>query len=403
MTLLKKGLYCIFALTLSLGILYADILYSFPSEIMMHEDEIHQSSLGAGVYIGDVPKSVCTVDNANGITPLESGEYEATLKLANTVPFKKIRLRVTASQNVYASGELIGLRLHNNGLIVTGTSDITCNNKASSPAKNAGISPGDVILEINGKRVLSSEDVAPLLSETSSLTVLHNNTIKKITVTPVKDDTDGKLKLGIWARDSTAGVGTMTFFDTTTSSYGALGHSISDSDTGVLFDIAKGSIEKSHVISVTKGTTGTPGEICGSFSSADNIIGTVEKNCEAGVFGKISALPMLSGTSYPVGVMSQVKEGQASILSTVDDTVKEYEILILRSMPFGSATKGMMIEVTDKELLSKTGGIVQGMSGSPILQDGKIIGAVTHVLVNDPTRGYGIFIENMLSEAEKIK
>ncbi len=399
----RKFLRCIIALGVSAIILYGDLLYSFPTEINMYTNEIHSTSLGAGVFISDIPENICTWDGADGVTPLKDGEYTATLKLANALPFRKIRLKVSAPQEVCASGELIGLRLHNKGLIVTGTAPIKCNEKSYSPAKDAGILPGDVILEINGMEIASGEDVASLLTQNSSLTILRSNSIKKLTLSPVLDDSDGIYKMGLWVRDSTAGIGTLTFYDEENNRYGALGHAISDADTGVLFDVQKGSIEKSNVVSITKGTSGTPGEIMGSFSSSGKVLGTVEKNCEAGIFGKFLPDSDLEGKNYPVGVMSQVKEGKATILSTVDNNTKEYEITILRSMPFGSATKGMMIEITDKELLHKAGGIIQGMSGSPIIQNGKIVGAVTHVFVNDPTRGYGIFIENMLAEAEKIK
>ena len=402
MRIVKKLLLCTLALILSGVILYSDLIYSFPAEITMFQNEAHNSSLGAGVFVGDIPQSVTVWDSKNGIVPLKSGEYEATLKIANTIPFRKIRLHVTPSYSVNASGELIGLRIFNKGLIITETSSIKRNGKDCSPAKDAGIFPGDVILEINGTRVTSGDSVAPLLTDNTTVTILRNNTLKKLTLSPVKDDSDGVLKLGIWVRDSTAGVGTLTYYNTGTATYGALGHPISDSDTGITFNVERGSIEKSSVVSIKKGTNGTAGEIRGSFSSSKDIIGTVEKNCETGIFGKIASTKNLTGKTYPIGVMSQVKEGNATILSTVDDSVKEYEIKILRSMPFGSATKGMMIEITDPELLSKTGGIVQGMSGSPIIQNGKLIGAVTHVLVNDPTKGYGIFIENMLAEAEKI-
>ena len=204
-------------------------------------------------------------------------------------------------------------------------------------------------------------------------------------------------------RDSTAGVGTLTYFDPQNGSFGALGHGISDSDTGIMFNVESGTIEKSRVVSVKKGQSGSPGEICGSFSYEKNVSGTVSKNCESGIFGIIFPENNILGSSLPLGVMSQVETGKAHILSTVDDSIKSYEISILRTMPFGSAAKGLMIKITDPVLLQKTGGIIQGMSGSPIIQNGKLIGAVTHVLVNDPTRGYGIFIENMLAEAEKIK
>ncbi len=402
MRLAKKLLLCMVALIISGIILYADLLFSFPTEITMFKNEAHNPSLGAGVFVGDIPQSISVWDSENGIIPLENGEYDAALKIANTLPFRKIRVRVTSSYSVNASGQLIGLRIFNKGLIVTETSSIQSGGKACSPAKDAGIIPGDIILEINGTGVSSTEDVSSQLTKSTTITLLRNNTLKKVTVSPVKDDSDGIFKLGIWVRDSTAGVGTLTYYDTKTGMYGALGHPVSDSDTGVLFNVERGNIECSSVISVKKGTSGSAGEIRGSFSSQKTPVGTVEKNCGVGIFGKITSESGLIGKSYPIGVMSQVTEGPATILSTVDDGVKEYEIKIIRSMPFGSATKGLMIEITDPELLLKAGGIVQGMSGSPIIQNGKIIGAVTHVLVNDPTRGYGIFIENMLAEAEKI-
>ncbi len=398
----KKLLQILFSLLVSLTILYADLIYSFPSEINMYKNELHNLSLGAGVFIGNIPDGVCVQSTVNGAVPLECGDYHATLKIANTIPFRKIRLRVSDPESVCVSGELVGLRLYNKGLIVTDTAGIKSNGRKLFPARDADLLPGDVILEINGKEVLSGRDASSLLTENTSVTILRGSTLKKLTVHPVRDDEDGVFKLGIWIRDSTAGVGTLTFFDEESGTFGALGHSISDYDTKVVFNVKRGSIEKSSVASVIKGSSGTPGEISGRFSSDNPKIGTVEKNCEAGIFGKIVATSGVRGTSYPIGVMSQVEEGNASILSTVDDSVKEYDIKILRAMPFGAATKGMMIEITDKNLLEKTGGIIQGMSGSPILQNGKIIGAVTHVLVNDPTRGYGIFIENMLTEAEKI-
>lgn len=399
MKFVKKFLYSLCALAISGGLLYADILFAFPSEITMHTNEAHKSSLGALVSIGDIPQNICASSIAGKVTPIKQGEYSATLKIANTIPFKKVKLRVTSARSVYASGELIGLRLHNRGLIVTESSPIKNAANSVSPAEDAGIVPGDVILEINGTPVRASEEVGALLSENTTLTLMRNNSIKKVTVNPVRDESDSCLKLGVWVRDSTAGVGTMTYFDPESSSYGALGHGISDSDTGVMFDVESGTIEKSRVVSVKKGERGAPGEICGSFSYEKNVTGTVYKNCESGIFGSVFPENNLCGTLFPIGVMSQVETGDAYILSTVDDTIKAYDISILRTMPFGSAAKGLMIKITDPDLLEKTGGIVQGMSGSPIIQNGKLIGAVTHVLVNDPTRGYGIFIENMLKEA----
>ncbi len=399
MKFIKKIFCCLLALSVSGLILYADILSAFPEEITMYQNEVHKSALGIGVRIGSIPENVCASSQENTVTPLKTGSFDASLKVGN-LTFKKIKLNVTEAQSVYASGELIGLRIYNKGLIVTDLAPVCSKGEESSPAQNAGILPGDIILEINGETPKNSEEVSALIKDTTSITFKRNNSLKKVDITPVCDDTDGKLKLGLWVRDSSAGVGTMTYLNPETLSYGALGHGISDSDTGVMFDVASGTIEKSHVVSLQKGKRGVPGQISGSFSQSDQISGTVVKNCEAGVFGSLFPHNNIKAVSCPIGVMSQVETGDATILSTIDGSIKEYKIRILRSMPFGSPTKGLAIEITDPGLLEKTGGIVQGMSGSPILQNGKIIGAVTHVLVNDPTRGYGIFIENMLAEAE---
>jgi len=401
MKILKKSLCCIFATSVVLFVIYLDILSGFPTKIILHENQAHNSYLGLGVSVRDIPEEVCTTSN-NTLTPKKCGTYDATLS-AVSIPFRKVTVTVTKPQELTSSGELIGLKIFNKGLIVTNLAPVSCEGNEISPAQKAGLLPGDVVIAINGKTPKTSEDVSALLTSTTRITFIRNNKEKSVTLSPVTDDSDGKLKLGLWVRDSSAGVGTLTFINQENFTYGALGHGISDSDTGIIFDVASGSIEKSNVLSVTKGKRGVPGQISGSFSGTDEIPGTVEKNCEAGIFGKLLPHCIISGKSYPIGVMSQVKAGDATILSAVDGEVKEYKIKILRTMPYGSTTKGLSIEITDPELLNKTGGIVQGMSGSPILQNGKLIGAVTHVLVNDPTRGYGIFIENMLSEAEKIK
>ena len=397
MNIFKKFLCCLFSFLISGSILYTDILYSFPSDITMYQNEAHNSQLGAGVSIGNIPGGICASSESDKVLPLKVGTYEAKLTVGN-IPVRTIRLNITRPQSVYASGELIGLRIHNRGLIVTNLAPVFSGGKEISPAQSAGILPGDVIVDINGSVPKDSGQVPSLLTSNTTLTIRRNNSMKKIVISPVTDDSDGNMKLGLWVRDSSAGVGTLTYLNQETLTYGALGHGISDGDTGVMFDVAHGTIEKSHVVSIEKGKRGSPGQISGSFTGSDEIAGTVTKNCEAGIFGDAFQSSALDFCEYPIGVMSQVKCGKATILCAVEGEIKEYEISILRSMPYGSATKGLAIQITDPRLLEKTGGIVQGMSGSPIIQNGKIIGAVTHVLVNDPTRGYGIFIENMLKE-----
>ena len=397
----KKILCCLLSLFVSGSIIYADMLYSFPADITMYQSEAHSTSLGVGVSIGSIPDDVCASASGDKITPLKTGTYPARLKVAG-IPIRKVRLRVEEPKSLLASGDFIGIRIHNKGLIVTNLATVLSGGKEISPAQEAGILPGDIILEINGTAPKGSEDVAPLLRSGSTVTIRRNNSIKNINVSPAIDE-DGVLRLGAWVRDSSAGIGTLTYINPDTLTYGALGHGISEGDTGVMFDVASGTIEGSHVLSIEKGKKGAPGQVSGSFHGAEEISGTITKNCEEGIFGDIFPAYVFDTKEYPIGVMSQVRCGDATILSAIDGEIKEYKISILRSMPYGSATKGLAIEVTDRTLLEKTGGIVQGMSGSPIIQNGKLVGAVTHVLVNSPEKGYGIFIENMLAEAEKMK
>ncbi len=397
MKIYRKIICCIFSLFISGGIIYTDMVYSFPADITMYQNELHNTALGVGVSIGNIPDDIFLSQSKDNVTPVKEGIYPVTLKVAN-IPIRAIRLKVVAPKKVQASGEFIGIRIHNKGLIVTNLAPILSNGKKVSPAQKAGILPGDVIIEINGNNPKDSSEVTSLLTKNSTVTLKRGNSIKKVSISPEKDDESGQLRLGLWVRDSSAGIGTLTYVNPDTLEFGALGHSINDGDTGVMFDVARGTIEGSHALSIVKGKRGSPGMVSGSFHGEEEMAGTISTNCEEGIFGDIFPAYALDFAEYPIGVMSQVKCGDASILSAVSGEVKEYKISILRSMPYGSATKGLFIEITDPYLLEKTGGIVQGMSGSPIIQNGRLIGAVTHVLVNDPTRGYGIFIENMLKE-----
>ena len=399
MKIFKKIMSLFFALSISALILYADMLFSYPSEITMYHGEPHSARMGGGVFLSDISPNLPVNSSSESVTPLKTGVYDASLSIGGAIPFKKVKINVTPPDYLYASGELIGLRIHNKGLIVIDTTAIEGSGQTLSPAEVAGIQKGDIILEINGSAPQSSGDVSHLIkADKVEVTLSRNNHLFSVSVNPVTDKTDGIPKIGVWVRDSTAGVGTMTYFNPETKDFGALGHSISDSDTGVMFDILKGTVEKSHVVSLKKGTKGSPGEICVGFSS-NEISGTIIKNCESGVFGVLTDNSTITGTLYPAAPINQVESGSAYILSNVDNGIKKYAIEILRTNPFGSAAKGLVIKVTDKALIEKTGGIVQGMSGSPIIQNEKLVGAVTHVLVNDPTRGYGIFIEKMLSES----
>jgi len=273
-----------------------------------------------------------------------------------------------------------------------------------SPAGEAGLRSGDVITSVNGQSVATTGDLSSAVAESGGLCrlrVQRGGGSFSLTVTPVRDGQD-VFRLGAWVRDSATGIGTLTYYDEATGTFGALGHPISDGDTGDILPAAGGSIYPAKIMGVRVGQRGDPGELHGTFVGDAKALGELQQNTAQGIFGTMNgyANPLFPD-GLPVGARSGVQLGEATILSTVDGgEVTRYACEITQVLSQSAAmTKSMVIKITDERLLGKTGGIVQGMSGSPIIQDGKLIGAVTHVLVNDPTRGYGIFIENMLDAA----
>ncbi len=301
-------------------------------------------------------------------------------------------------------GETAGIRLKTNGVVVVGLTNVSKGDSTLSPAKDAGIQSGDIIVSINSDPISSGAELQSAIEKSGNdpvtIKIKRSGDEINLSVTPVSDN-DSKPRIGILIRDSLLGIGTLTYVDPSTGKYGALGHGISDSGSDSLLPLSNGTIVESEIINVKPGTPGHPGELQGSFT--ENEIGTVEKNCSEGIFGDFSADNMIKNyRSIPIAASSEIAVGPAQILSNIDGkTVGAYDINIAEVYDKNASdNRNMLIEVTDKGLISITGGIVQGMSGSPIIQNGKLIGAVTHVLVNDPTRGYGIFIENML-EAEK--
>ena len=300
-------------------------------------------------------------------------------------------------------GKTIGITVDLNGVSVVNTSEFeNSDGKISSPAQEAGIKAGDVIMKINNKPVTSAKEL-PETSNGEKITVLisRNGEQKEIEVTPKKDLTDGKYRIGVWLKDSTSGIGTLTYYDPETHEFGALGHGICESGS-TLCEITDGKILDAEVTSINRGEKGSPGELIGIF--ADNNLGSIIKNSNTGIYGEVDSELNISAESIEVAPRSEVYEGDAVIICNIKGKeVCEYSADIQKINNNESAVKGMIIKITDENLIEKTGGIVQGMSGSPIIQNGKLVGAITHVFVNDPTRGYGIFIENMLAEAEKIK
>ena len=303
-------------------------------------------------------------------------------------------------------GRAVGIKLFSDGVVVVGLSEIETGSGAAAPAKDCGLKAGDVITSISGSDVDTIEEVQAVLQETAGepvpLVALRGGDEMSMTVQAVQCSADGAYKLGAWIRDSMAGIGTLTFADASTGQFGALGHGISDLDTSLLMPLENGSIMPAEVSNVQKGVAGTPGQLKGEFDVSANI-GNLAANTGCGIFGTLNDASLLSGKAVPVARRGETDVGAATILSNISgDTVKEYDVEIVKVYAESETdSRDYMIRVTDPELLKETGGIVQGMSGSPILQNGKLIGAVTHVLVGDPTCGYAISAERMLAQAEE--
>lgn len=308
---------------------------------------------------------------------------------------------------VVPMGRAVGIKLFSDGVMVVGLSEIAATDGASAPAKTCGLKQGDIITHINETEVDTIEEVQAVLQELDgdqmSIRAIRGEKEVQLTAQAVRCSTDGTYKLGAWIRDSMAGIGTMTFYDPATGQFGALGHGINDVDTSLLMPLESGSIMYASVGDVKKGVPGAPGELHGTFK-LDRDLGELYANTAGGVFGVLGDTSLTGGReALPVALRSEVKTGSATILSNIaGDDVVEYTVEITRIYPVGSNdTRDLMVKVTDPRLLEATGGIVQGMSGSPILQNGRVVGAVTHVLVNDPTSGYGILAEHMLDQAQE--
>ena len=300
------------------------------------------------------------------------------------------------AQSLVPGGKALGIRMTTDGVMVAGVSEVETENGAVSPAADAGILKGDIITRLGSAEIDTAEDfkaaASALSGEKISVTVDRQGSIRQFNVQPALGS-DGCWKLGLWLRDGVSGVGTLTFYDPESGIYGALGHSISDADTGAVLPLSEGSIYDAEIVGIVPGEAGTPGELDGDTDEAA-FLGDIRLNCGCGIFGAadFEGVPLETG---------EIKTGKATICCTVSgDTVSEYEIEIKKVYETSDFTT-VMLTVTDPELLAQTGGIVQGMSGSPIIQEGKLVGAVTHVFVNDPTSGYGISIQDMLSMAEK--
>lgn len=352
----------------------------------------------------NIPNGAVTIDLSRPLT-LKTGntdDLQMQVKLFGILPFKQVGIRVIEDRELIPVGVPIGIYVKTEGVLVVGTGEFASQGAGKvSPAKNI-LKSGDYVIKLNGTEVTGKDDLIMRIEncggEEQLLTIRRDAETYDVKIKPEKDRA-GKYKIGVWVRDNAQGVGTMTYIDDN-GNFGALGHGINDVDTSTLMEMNDGTLYQTEIISIRKGAAGQPGEMTGMIVySDDRILGDITSNSTRGIFGKCNQKALALGTeeALPIGLKQEIEKGPAQILCTVDGTTRYYDIEITEiHLDHDNVNRGIELRVTDPELLSVTGGIVQGMSGAPIIQKGKFVGAVTHVLVQDSTRGYGIFIENML-------
>ena len=331
----------------------------------------------------------------------QNGSYQIRCKWLGVLPLKTIKVHTVEKQEVLVSGSPVGIYMETKGVLVIDSGEITDREGIRRTPAEHIIQSGDYICEIDGKVLTGKRQLMQLVRENQGepmeLQVIRHQETIKLELTPVETE-DGSYKLGIWVRDNIQGIGTLTYVEPN-GTFGALGHGISDADTGERLEISDGDLYRADILSIRKGTAGTPGELRGVINyREENRIGTICGNSQYGIRGQMEPGKYTeSMKKIPTGLKQEIQTGKAEIRCDIGDGIREYQCEILEIDSNARDTnKCFVLRITDDDLLSRTGGIVQGMSGSPVLQNGKLIGAITHVFVNDPTKGYGIFIENMM-------
>lgn len=335
-----------------------------------------------------------------------SDEFKVELKAFGMIPFSTVSVEVVDELNVAVLGTPFGMKLYTEGVLVIDMTDVKTENGNVNPAKDAGIEIGDYIVSVDGRKISTNEELGAAVEASAGnemkLEIKRGGKTKIIRFCAVLSKETNSYKVGLWVRDSSAGIGTLTFYSPATGVVCGLGHGVCDEDTEELLKLDSGELVTAEIISVEKGSSGSPGQLKGKFTYSS--IGAIDLNSECGVFSLLKGRLNLSNLTE-IALKQEVKDGDAQLLCTVNgETPKLFSCSIKKkNSAYLSPTKNLIVTVTDKELLNLTGGIVQGMSGSPILQNGKLVGAVTHVLIDDPTSGYGIFAENMLKTAQSVE
>ncbi|KUG05003.1 stage iv sporulation protein b [hydrocarbon metagenome] len=379
-------------------------------DINLPETQFEMKILGASQSVLAAPQnspvSIIRNDSGYEISALKPGKVDLQLKLLGYIPVKSISIETMATRRVVPGGHSIGVLLQSKGIMVVGFAPLVNDSgEKIYPARDNGVLIGDLILEVNGQRVKSETDLAQIVdaSKSKAMEIKIKRKEKYLTfpVTPQLCPETQRYRIGLYVRDGVVGVGTLTFWDPDSNKYAALGHIILDADTRQGIDVLKGKIVSASIQTIKAGKPGKPGEKIGVFDSSGKIEGSIDKNGSFGIYGEtaVDIDNELCNYTMEVGYAHQVKEGKAEIYTVVNGTdIEKFAIQIEKVYPERRNGKGMVIKVTDPRLLSLTGGIIQGMSGSPIIQDSRIIGAVTHVFLNDPQHGYGIFMDQILSE-----
>ncbi len=387
---------------------YTLVITNLPDELVVFEGEtiFMKTLLGLNIKLND--ETIETSSNSSQSLTKQAGKSTLEVSLFDSINIKNVNVDVLPKTTVIPVGNIAGVKLYTNGVLVVGMSEIEgYDNKKYKPYENKGIKEGDTIVKIDEKLINSTEDLIETVNNSQGRDIkvqyIHQEETKECSISPVKTS-NSQYKLGLWVRDSAAGVGTVSFYEPTSKTFGALGHGITDIDTNELINIASGEFVTTRILNITKGESGNPGKIQGTVENQTNI-GKIYKNSKFGIYGKvdnISSLNIDTSKEMEVALREEIKTGKATILCSLDNQQpQEYEIEIEKiNKENNYDNKSMQIKITDQKLLEKTGGIIQGMSGSPVIQNGKFVGAVTHVLVNDPTKGYAVFGDIMLKQSK---
>ena len=401
---MKKIKKILIVITLVLIYIYVCNISMLPNNIILMQGEVLKLNTVLGVNVKNA-KTVTASSNLNNSIFEETGKMNLELNLFNLFSVKDVTVNVIPKTTIIPLGKAIGMKMYTKGVLVVGMSEI----QGKKPYENTGIETGDKIVEVNNVKINNTDELIECVNsskgESIKITYISDNEEEVANISPVKTG-ENEYKLGLWVRDAAAGVGTLTFYEPSTGEFGALGHGINDVDTYELIDIANGELVTTNIIDIVKGEDGTPGEIRGIIDGSSTI-GSIYKNTNYGVYGKVTEKSRLNldiNNELEVANRSEIKTGKAEIMCELENgKIEKYEIEIQKIfLENNQDNKSMLIKVTDEDLIEKTGGIIQGMSGAPIIQNGKFIGAVTHVLVNDSKMGYAVFADLMIKQMREV-